>query len=185
MSFKKGALAAVASAALALASVGPSLAGVITTSTGIAGGALTLTAPGTASLSATLTGADQVATGSLGKATVKDATGSGAGWNVTLSGTQFTTGGATPRTLPTTALEVTGVTAATVAGRAPTNSVSYGAGLTVPLGASVTPVKIYNAAAASGMGTVDLTPAVALDVAADTYAGTYSSNLTVSVVAGP
>ena len=72
-----------------------------------------------------------------------------------------------------------------MAGRAATNSVSYGAGITVPLGTAVTPVKIYNAAAASGMGTVDLTPALALDVAADTYAGNYTSNLTVSVVAGP
>jgi hypothetical protein len=183
--WKKRALVVLASATLALASVGASLAGVITTSTGITGGALTLTSPGTASLSATLTGADQVATGSLGKSTVKDATGSGAGWNVQISGTQFTTGGGTPRTLPATALDVTGVAAASVAGRAPTNSVSYGSGISVPLGASVTPVKIYNAAANSGMGTVDLTPSVALEVAADTYAGSYSSNLTISVVAGP
>jgi hypothetical protein len=182
---KKGALAALASAALALASVGTSLAGVITTSTGITGGALTLTSPGTASLSATLTGADQVVNGSLGKSTVKDATGSGAGWNVQISGTQFTTGGATPRTLPTTALDVTGVTASSVAGKAPTNSVSYGTGIPVPLGGSVTPVKIYNAAANSGMGTFDLTPNVTLNVAADTYAGNYTSNLTISVVAGP
>jgi hypothetical protein len=183
--FKKGALAAVASAALVLASVGTSLAGVITTSTGITGGALTLTTPGTVSLSATLTGADQIATGSLGKSTVKDATGSGAGWNVTISGTQFATGGATPRTLPATALDVTGVAATSVAGRAPTNSISYGAGITVPLGSSVTPVKIYNAAASSGMGTFDLQPTVALDIAADTYAGNYTSNITISVVAGP
>ena len=185
ISFKKAALAAVATAALVLASVGTSLAGVITTSTGISGGALTLTSPGSASLSATLTGADQVATGSLGKSTVKDATGSGAGWNVQISGTQFTTGGATPRTLPTTALGITGMTANSVAGRAPTNSVSYGTGIVVPLGSSVTPVKIYNAAADSGMGTFDLTPNVALTVTADTYAGNYASNLTISVVAGP
>jgi hypothetical protein len=182
---RNAALAAVASAGLLLGGAAPALAGAIATSTGIAAGALTLSAPGTASLSATLTGADQVATGSLGKSTVRDATGSGAGWNVTLSGTAFTTGGASPRTLPTTALEVTGVAATTVAGRAPTNSVAYGGGLTVPLGAAVTPVKVYNAAAASGMGTVELTPAVALDVAADTYAGTYTSTLTLSVVAGP
>jgi hypothetical protein len=182
---KKVALAGVASAALVLASVGPSLAGVITTSTGITGGALTLTSPGSASLSATLTGADQVATGSLGKSTVKDATGSGAGWNVTISGTQFTTGGAAARTLPTTALDVTGVTTTAVAGRPPTNSVSYGTGVAIPLGSSVTPVKIYNAAASSGMGTVELQPNVALDIAADTYAGNYTSNLTISVVAGP
>ena len=185
MGVKKVALAGLVSAVLALGTVGSSLAGVITTSTGITGGALTLASPGTASLSATLTGADQVATGSLGKATVKDATGSGAGWNVTISGTPFTTGGGTPRTLPATALEVTGVATSGVAGRAPTNSVSYGSGITVPLGASVTPVKMFNAAANSGMGTVELTPAVSLAVAADTYAGTYSSNLTVSVVAGP
>jgi hypothetical protein len=184
-SYKKMALAAVASAALVLASVGTSMAGVITTSTGITGGALTLTSPGTASLSATLTGVDQVATGNLGLSRVKDATGTGAGWNVQISGTQFSTGGVIPRTLPATALDVTNVAATSVAGRAPTNSISYGAGITVPLGASVTPVKIYNAAANSGMGSFDLQPSVTLDVAADTYAGSYASNLTVSVVAGP
>src|SRR5262245_34867438 len=182
---KKTALAAVAASALAVASVGGALAGTIATSTGIAAGALTLSSPGTASLSATLTGADQVATGSLGKSTVKDATGSGAGWNVTISGSQFTTGGGTPHTLPTGALDVTAVAVTTVAGRAPTNSISYGTGIAVPLGSSPTPVKIYNAAANSGMGTVELTPALALDVAADTYAGTYTSNLVVSVVTGP
>src|SRR5690349_4356835 len=183
MTIKKSALAAVASAVLALATVSSSMAGVISTTTGITGGALTLSSPGTASLSATLTGADQVATGSLGKSTVKDATGSGAGWNVTISGSQFTTGGASPKTLPTSALDVTSVAVSTVAGRAPTNSIAYGTGITVPLGTSPTPVKIYNAAAASGMGTVELTPALSLDVAADTYAGTYTSNLVVSVVA--
>jgi putative surface cell wall-binding protein len=185
MGIKKTALAAVAASALAVASVGGALAGTIATSTGITAGALTLSAPGTASLSATLTGADQVATGSLGKSTVKDATGSGAGWNVTISGSQFTTGGGSPHTLPTGALDVTAVAVNTVAGRAPTNSIGYSTAIAVPLGSAPTPVKIYNAAANSGMGTVELTPALSLDVAADTYAGTYSSNLVVSVVAGP
>ena len=185
MDFKKTALAVVASGILALATVSPSLAGVITTTTGISGGALTLSSPTTASLSATLTGADQVVAGNLGKSTVKDATGTGAGWNVQISGTQFTTGGGSPRTLPTSALDVTGVTATSVAGRAPTNSISYSTPITVPLGLTATPVKIFNAAAASGMGTGARQPNVELDVAADTYAGSYSSNLTISVVAGP
>jgi len=185
MKLKKTALALLASGVLALASVSPSLAGVITTTTGITGGALTLSSPGSASLSATLTGADQVVTGNLGKSTIKDATGTGAGWNVQISGSQFTTGGGTPRTLPTSALDVTGVTATSVAGRAPTNSISYGTPITVPLGSGVTPVKIYNAATNSGMGTFDLQPNITLDVAADTYAGSYGSNLTISVVAGP
>src|SRR5215213_10215940 len=101
--FKKTAIALLAGGALVLASVGTSLAGVITTTTGIAGGGLTLVSPGTASLAATLNGADQVAGGNLGTSTIKDATGSGAGWNVQVSGTQFTTGGATPRTLAASA----------------------------------------------------------------------------------
>lgn len=182
-SMRKTAIALVASGALLVASVGSSLAGVITTTTGITAGALALTNPSTATITATLDGTDQVAAGNLGSNRVKDATGSGQGWNVQLSGTVFTAAGG--RTLPDDALSVTGVAATRVAGRVPTNSISYSAPVTVPLGSSATPIKVYNAAAGSGMGTFDLLPSVALAIPADTYAGSYASNVTISLVAGP
>jgi hypothetical protein len=179
-------LALVAGGALLAASAGPALAGVVTTTAGITGGGgVTIATPGAVNLSATLSGADQVVAGTLGASRVKDASGLGQGWQVQVSGTLFTTGGAAPRTLAADALSVVGVGAGKVAGKMPTNSVSYGGGITVPLGASVTPVKIYNAAGDSGMGTFDLTPNVALSVPADAYAGSYASDITISVVAGP
>src|SRR5919201_2411733 len=96
---RKLTLALVASGALLAASVGPSLAGVVTTTAGITGGSVTITTPGTVNLSATLSGDDQVVAGTLGSSRVKDASGLGQGWQVQVSGTVFTTGGATPHTL--------------------------------------------------------------------------------------
>ena len=183
---KKIVLALIASGVLLIASVGSSLAGVVTTTAGInGGGSVTITTPGTINLSATLDGSDQVVVGALGSNRVKDPSGLGQGWQVQISGTTFTTGGATPHNLAADALSVTGVSATKVAGKTPTNSVSYGSGITVPLGASPTPVKIYNATSDTGMGTFDLTPNVTLTVPADAYAGSYASNITLSVIAGP
>lgn len=156
------------------------------TSTGtaaITGGALTLGTVSAASFSGTLNGLNQVFTSS-NSAAVTDATGTGNGWNLTITGTQFTTGDTTPRTLPTSALQITGVTAAATSGStatAPSNSVTHP--LTVPVGA--TAAKFYNAAANSGMGAFTLTTSYNLSIPAATYAGTYSSTLTVSLISGP
>src|SRR4051812_4286231 len=94
----KTGLALVASAALIVASVGVSGAASIPTSGGVKAGPLTLTTADKANLSTTLTGLDVSVPGDLGQNTVKDATGSGAGWNLTVSGTAFTN--AAGKTLP-------------------------------------------------------------------------------------
>jgi hypothetical protein len=61
-----------------------------------------------------------------------------------------------------------------------TNSVSG-----YPLTLSGTAVKVFNAAVNSGLGKVDVTPTVQVAIPGNAYAGSYSSTVTVSAVAGP
>src|SRR4051794_32541221 len=138
----------------------------------------------TPSFSVTLDGTDK--TGSYSVPTsVTDATGSGSGWNLTITSTQFTTGGGSPRTLATNASSITGVTntcATTCV--SPTNSITYPVG--VPAGSSPpTAVKYFNAAASTGQGKFDNTPAVDVSVPALSSTGAYSSTLTLAAVSGP
>jgi hypothetical protein len=90
-------------------------------------------------------------------------------------------------TLSTSASSVTGVTATCASGTTctnPTNSISYP--LTVPAaGTAPTAVKLFNAAANTGMGSFTVTPTVQVSIPANTYAGTYTSTVTVAVVSGP
>ena len=182
MSLRKNLLAAAASAALVVATVGEAVAGNVTTTGGVKAGPLTLTNAPTLSLSTTLDGSNLVVTGSLGESTVIDATGSGAGWRLTIAGTTFKN--AAGKTLPSDALTITGVTVVKNSGKAPTNTTSYP--VTVPTAASApAAVKFASAAADSGMGKFTITPAIALAVPADAYAGDYASTLTISIVAGP
>jgi len=174
-------LAALTTGALLVASVGSALAGTVTTTSGVVGGALTMSNGATASLNTTLNGLDLVVSGDLGALTVADATGSGQGWNLTVTGTSFTANG---KALPNDALTITGITVVKNAGKVPANTIGYP--VAVPLGASApTAVKFFSASADSGMGKFTITPAVALSVPAETYAGSYSSTITLSVVAGP
>lgn len=136
--------------------------------------------------SLTLNGTDQTVTYTLA-ITETDATGSGNGWNLTITSTQFSTGGGTPKTLSATASTITGVTTACVTGSTctdPTNGITYP--VTVPAGATApTAVKFYNAAANSGMGKFTITPTVSIAIPANTFAGTYTSTISLAAVSGP
>jgi hypothetical protein len=46
-------------------------------------------------------------------------------------------------------------------------------------------VKLFNAAANTGMGSFTVTPTVQVAIPANTFAGTYTSTVTVAVVSGP
>src|SRR5207253_3279030 len=127
----KTGLALVASAALVAASIGSSSAASIPTQGGVKGGDMSLVTADKANLNTTLNGLDLAVAGDLGQNTVKDARGTGAGWNLTISGTAFTS--TTGKTLPENALAITGVTATKVAGRDPQNQISYASGIVVPL----------------------------------------------------
>src|SRR5205809_4145578 len=72
-------------------------------------GTLSISTSATPSFSVTLDGTDKTGSYTV-PTTVTDATGSGAGWNLTITSTQFTTGGGSPHTLATNASSITGVT---------------------------------------------------------------------------
>ena len=140
--------------------------------------------------SVTLNGLDQTVNYTL-PITVVDATGTGNGWNLTITSTTFSTGGNSPHTLANDASSITGVSSScAVSGTTCTdtndNSVSYP--LALPAGATApTAVKFFSTAADSGMGKFTITPTVSLAVPANAYASNsgYSSTITVAVVSGP
>jgi WxL domain surface cell wall-binding len=154
------------------------------TATLSAGSLAFVSAPPSVSFSATLNGQDQAPT-STQALDVGDATGSGTGWNVTATSTTFTTG---TRTLSTAATSVaSSPTVACDSGvtcTAATTNVSYPYSL--PAGATApTATKLFNATANTGMGNETVTPTWKLTLPASTYAGTYTSTWTLSLVSGP
>src|SRR3954452_6823991 len=179
-------ICAVAATVSLLAALAPqsALAATATVTGSVNAGTLSITTSATPSFSVTLDGTDQTANYTV-PTTVTDATGSGAGWNLTITSTQFTTGGGSPQTLATNASSVTGVTntcATTCV--SPTNSIIYPVG--VPAASSPpTAVKYFNAATSTGAGKFTNTPAVDVAIPALTSAGTYNSTLTLAAVSGP
>jgi len=169
-----------------LALPGSALAADATATGTVEGGSLSLATSAAPSFSATLDGSDITRTYELPLA-VEDLTGSGAGWNTTITSTEFTTGGEDAHTLPAEASSLTAVSAACQEGSTCTeadNAVSYP--LTVPAGTSAPqPVKFFNAAAGSGLGQFSLVPTIAVSIPANTYAGTYTSTITLASVSGP
>jgi len=136
----------------------------------------------------TLNGTDQTATYTMDIAVVDD-TGSGSGWNLTVTSTTFSTGNCTStgHNLSASASTVTGVAMAQNGAGTytnPTNSVSYP--FSVPAACTApTAVKLFNAAANTGLGHFKLTPTVNIAIPANTYAGTYTSTVTLAIVTGP
>jgi hypothetical protein len=166
-------------AAVALIASTAALAGTLTataTLTGTAGVSMNL--PSNPSISSTLDGTDQTASYSpvLG---VVDARGTGAGWNLTISATDFSDGSG--HTLaPGT---VTAAAQACHSGSSCTAATS--SGITYPLTISGTAAKFFNAAVSTGLGKVDVTPTIQVAIPGNAYAGTYTSTVTLAAATGP
>ena len=176
-------LTAIALAALILVSA--ALAGTITATATVSGaGALSLSNGATASISDTLDGTDQTV-GYTVPLSITDARGNGAGWNLTLTSTTFTNGAS--QTLSTSASTIASVAMACQGGGSctnATNSITYP--LTIPAAATApAAVKIFNSAATTGMGRFTITPTINVAIPGNSYAGTYTSTLTVAAVSGP
>jgi hypothetical protein len=174
----------------------------LTGTLGLTGGTLILTSPSSLSWSATMTGLnEQVFDTNAGdqQYTVNDATGTGAGWHVTLSATTFTSGS---HTLPNTGTlvttgSITSVSAttaptATCTGTCtlPTNSTTYPVAITTAT--SPTAVTIYDAATSTGLGQVVIGGNTSANpvgwwvaVPANAFAGSYLSTLTMAIVSAP
>ena len=166
-------------AAVALVASAAALAGTLTataTVTGTAG--ISLNLPSNPSISSTLDGTDQTASYSpvLG---VVDARGTGAGWNLTISATSFSDGSG--HTLaPGT---VTAAAQACHTGSSCTAATS--SGITYPLTITGTAAKLFNAAANTGLGKIDVTPTIQVSIPGNAYAGTYTSTVTLAAATGP
>ncbi|GHE38301.1 hypothetical protein GCM10017673_45820 [Streptosporangium violaceochromogenes] len=175
----------------------------LTATVTLTAGPLTLAAPASLSLATTLNGTDQNlvdTTAADQQYTVNDATGSGAGWHVTTSATTFTNG---TQTLPdsgtfltngsTSSVSSTNAPSSTCVGTCtlPTNSITYPVAITTAA-TSPTPVTIYNAAAASGLGAVVIGGSTAANpvgwwvrIPANAASGSYTSTVTMAIVSGP
>ncbi len=153
-------------------------AGAVVASVSVVGGALTNTAQPIAFGSVALSGADQTIAAAAAVWQAKDARGTGDGWNVTLSSTNFTGAG----TIAVANFKVKQDQAAivTVSGNTAPSSLVPGF---QPLGG--TPLKLLQATGGAGMGTYDYTPNFQLTVPASTGAGAYTANVTVSINSGP
>lgn len=168
----------IAITALALVASTAALAANLTATGTVNGTAgISLNLPANPSFTNTLDGTDQTASFApvLG---VVDARGSGAGWNLTVAATTFSDGAGHSLAAGT----ITGVSAACKAGSsctAATNSISY------PLTISATAAKVFNAALNTGLGKVDVTPTFSVSIPGNSYAGTYTSTVTLATATGP
>ena len=174
----------------ALAVVGSAAATAVSVSATVAAGStLSVAGTGSPTFGITLNGVDQTTTYSL-PLSVVDARGlsSGGGWNLTITSTQFNDGSG--HTFPTAASTITGISPVPSCGTnstctLPTNSVSNSS-LALPAGSTPpTAVKFFNAANATGLGTINVSATVSVSVPANVFAGSYSSTVTVAAVAGP
>jgi hypothetical protein len=163
---------------------------VVTTPGGSATASLAYTYVGSLSVSTptisdfagiTLSGTVRTTTATMGAFTVTDSRGAGAGWNVTVQASQFTSGS---HMLPLGSISM------------PQPSVVKGTPQSTGLPTILTgpwaidsagAIKIASAAAdGSGQGSyIFTTGLLTLSVPANTYAGTYTSTVTVSVITGP
>jgi hypothetical protein len=182
---KKTVLGGIALTAVAvLASPGYAFASDTTGTATLTGGSLSLVAPATVGFSATLTGQDQTAQADQA-IDVLDNTGSGAGWNVTLTSTTFTDGTHSLANDSVSDVSSSGACDTSVSCVLADNVVGQGA-VAIPAGVSApTAVKIMNASTDKGMGGQTWTHHMALALPANVHAGIYTSTWTYSLVSAP
>jgi hypothetical protein len=167
----------VATVALAITAAAIASSTLTTTATVTGTAGISLNLPSNPSISDTIDGTDQTVSYSpiLG---VVDARGTGAGWNLTISATALTDGAS-----HTLAQNLSAVSSACHASSTCTAATS--SGITYPLSVSTTATKFFNAALNTGLGKVDVTPTIQVPIPGNSYAGTYTSTVTLASVSGP
>ncbi len=118
---------------------------------------------------------------------IADATGSGAGWNITATSTLFKSG---TNALPAGATTVSSAPAAPTCDSnvtcTPGGSTTVSFPYTLPAAATApTATKLFNAPAGTGMGDQTVTPSWSLAIPGNAYAGSYTSTWTLSLVSAP
>ena len=175
----------------------------ITGTLGMTGGVQTLTAPGSLGWTEAVTGLDQQLADTLPADQTYQVNDSlGTGWHVTVSATTFTSG--THTLLDTGTFATNGSVASMAANAAPTATCLTGSTCTLPNDTSVTyPVPIitaattptawtiYDATIGTGTGTITIgAPGAAavgwwLNVPSNTIVGSYTSTVTLELLATP
>ncbi|MGC8460546.1 MAG: hypothetical protein ACP5OR_01690 [Candidatus Dormibacteria bacterium] len=126
--------------------------------------------------------------------TVVDCSGTGDGWNITASGTTFTTGTGGTFATTVTIPSITSWTCSTNSTctppdngscTSPNDGITYSGSLDIPIGAAPTPNKVFGAVAGCGMGSQSVIPTVQLAIPAGALPGSYSSVWTFTLAAGP
>jgi WxL domain surface cell wall-binding len=118
--------------------------------------------------------------------TVIDARGSGSGWNLAITSTNFTITNGKGQ-LPANASSISKVTASCGSNSTCTNpidNVSYP--LVVPAGTTPPPaVKFFNAKLSTGLGKFSLVMMVNVTIPASAISGTYTSTILLTIANGP
>ena len=131
----------------------------------------------------TLTGADQtVSDTDVTNWSAADSTGTGAGWHINISAANFIKQGDATKTIAVAnfKVRVTDANITLVDGNTkPTSSITAYTSL------SGTAQALMSAASGNGMGNYTYVPDFQLTIPAETYAGTYTSVVTVAIVSGP
>ena len=118
---------------------------------------------------------------------IADATGSGSGWNITATSTQFKSG---TNTLPAGSTTVASAPGAPTCDAnvtcTPGGTTTVSFPYSLPAAATApTATKLFNAPAGTGMGDQTVTPTWTLAIPGNAYAGNYTSTWTLSLVSGP
>jgi len=174
-------------------------------SAGISAGGLTLISPDTLTWADTLSGVDQEAVDTTDTSyVVNDARATGAGWRVTVAATTFTDG--TDTLTADTTLSTNGSVASQASTAVPTAACSTGSTtctvpvntalaasypIAIPTGPALAGLPIYEAALASGLGSITIgTPGANavgwwIAIPANTVPATYTSTFTMDIITGP
>lgn len=183
---KRTLLGGIALAAVSVLAVPMSATAATNGTATITGGTLTMTSPATLAFGTQVLDGSPHTLSATQALDVVDLTGSGAGWNITLTSTTFAAGGnslavgaATDFSAPTGLCDVS--LACTLA----TNGISSYP-ITVPDAATApTAVKIQNATAGTGLVGQTWTHTMKLAIPANARAGAYTSTWTYSIVNAP
>ena len=138
----------------------------------------------TPSWSQTLDGLDHPGITATATVDVNDATGTGAGWNLTLSGAVLTSSGHTLAQPSTSAAASFPSCDPSSTCTLPTSNSGVG-NVSYPFTVGTSAAKFYSATAATGLGRATGTNTWSLNVLANSYAGSYSGAWVYSIVSAP
>lgn len=144
----------------------------------VTGGTLSITNPSIATLSAKLLeGNVNTSAGKLGEIIITDNRGTGSGWSVTLTISDFTCCNGS-FSIPAKNLTITPGEIETLKGSY--SGVSAGSAYTLKSSSDL--ATIITANSNSGMGSYKINPDLTLLVPADAFAGKYSATLTITII---